>query len=209
VTPATWVEALVALATAAMAITTAYMASKTASAASATRDDAKASQRAAEAAEASVAAARDTLDEIRRGRELEWRPHLSITVPTSKVSGADQVSFDFLAMNLGRGPALQCVCVYMDNRRGAVSGVFEVRPSDREQGHGQTDTAADQYLGDLFAVPDRLPVRTGWVAICWDGLFGYWYRFRPSSVNPDVWTLEEPVPKWVTAIQGTVPDLAR
>jgi hypothetical protein len=140
VTPATWVETAVAVATAAMAITTAYMASKTASAASATRDDAKASQRAAEAAEASVSAARDTLDEIRRGRELEWRPHLSITVPTFKVSGDDQVSFDFLAMNLGRGPALQCVCVYMNNRRGAVSGVFEVRPSDREQGHGQTDT---------------------------------------------------------------------
>ena len=197
------------MATAAMAIATAYMASKTASAASATRDDARASQRAAEAAEASVAAARDTLDEIRRGRELEWRPHLSITVPTHEVSGADEVSFDFLALNLGRGPALQCVCVYVDNRRGAVSGVFGLAPNERQHGHGRTDPTADQYLGDLFAVPDQLPAQTGWIAICRDGLFGYWYRFRSGAVHPDVWTLEGSAPKWLTAVQAILPDLAR
>ena len=197
-----------AVATFAMAIATACMARKTAAAASATRDDADASQRAAKAAEASVAAARDTLDELRRGRELEWRPHLSISVPSHTVSGG-QVTFDFLALNLGRGPALQCVCVYMDNGRGAVSGVFEVRPSDHEKGHGQTDAAADQYLGDLFAVPGQLPAQTGWIAICRDGLFDYWYRFRSGAVHPDVWTLEGEAPGWVTALQAILPDLAR
>ena len=207
-TPPTWVEVAVAVATAAMAITTAYMASKTASAASATRDDAKASQRAAEAAEASVAAARDTLGEIRRGRELEWRPHLSITVPSHTVSGGE-VTFDFLALNLGRGPALQCVCVYVDNRWGAVSSVFELAPSERQLGHGRTDRAADEYLGDLFAVPGQLPAQTGWIATCRDGLFGYWYRFRSGAVHPDVWTLEGKAPEWVTAVQAVLPDLAR
>lgn len=138
------------MSTAVMAIATAYMASKTASAASATLEDAQASGTAARAAETSAAAARDTLDELRRGRELEWRPHLSISVPRHAVNGGDEVSFDFTAVNLGRGPALQCVCVYMDNRRGAVSGIFELAPSQLYQGQGRTDRAAGQYLGRLF-----------------------------------------------------------
>lgn len=192
-----------------MAITTAYMASKTASAASATREDAQASERAAGAAEASAAAARDTVDEIRRGRELEWRPHLSITVPSHTVSGGDEVSFEFNAVNLGRGPALQCVCVYMDDRRGAVSGIFELAPSQLYQGQGRTDRAASQYLGALFAVPGRLPPQTGWIAVCRDGLFGNWYRFMPGTVSPDVWTLEGDAPGWVVASQACLPGLAR
>ena len=192
-----------------MAITTAYMASKTASAASATREDAQASERAAGAAEASAAAARDTLDEIRRGRELEWRPHLSITVPSHTVSGSDEVSFEFKAVNLGRGPALQCVCVYMDNRRGAVSGIFELAPSRSQQGQGRTDRATDQYLGALFAVPGQLPRQTGWIAVCRDGLFGNWYRFMQGTVSPDVWTLAGDPPGWVVASQACLPGSAR
>lgn len=192
-----------------MAAATAYMARKTAAAARATRDDADASQRSAKAAEESAAVGRATLDELQRGRQLERRPHLSVSVPTHSVSGDSMVTFAFVAKNLGRGPALHCVCVGMDDRRGAVSGIFEVGPGGYHEGQGHPDSAADQYLGDLFEVPGNLPAQSGWMTVCRDGLFGYWCRFRPGSVNPDVWVPEGAGPRWVTAVQAILPDLVR
>ncbi len=198
-----------AVATLLMGVATAFMAFKTAAAAEATRDDADASKRSAAAAEESAAVGRATLEDLHRGRELEWRPHLSVTVLSASVRGDSMEKFDFVAENLGRGPALQCVCAYMNGGRGALSGIFEVSPGGRMEGHGGPQTGADQYLGNLFSVPGDLRPDTRWIAICRDGLFGYWYRFRGGTVKPDVWVPDGRGPAWVTAVQAIVPGLAR
>ena len=193
-----------------MAVATAVMAWKTAGVAVATQADADASCRAAKATEDSAAAARATLDELRKGRELDWRPHLSIDIPSHKVASDGRVEFDYSVKNVGRGPALRCVCVFMDNRRAAFSGVFDVGSGDNMVGHGTNwNGVLDRFVGDIFGVDGQIPARNGWVIVCRDGVFGRWYRFRPSTVAPDSWTGEGEGPRWATAVQAVIPELAR
>lgn len=207
-TLATWIEAAVAVATGLLAGATWWMARKTSTAAAATELDAKASQRAAEATEKSAAAAQASLVEIQRGRELEWQPYLSVEVPTTTRSpDPDRLAFVASVRNLGRGPALTCICGLRSGDLVALSGVFDLATQAQTEVVGDSTNYGNPNLRAMFLAKHENTVLQRAMAVCRDGLTGHWYRFIQGTVAPDTWDLVEPAPDWVQLIGIAFPEL--
>jgi len=201
--------AIAALTTVGLAIATFRMASKTADAAEATQRDADASQRAAEATQDSARAAQATVAEMQRTRELEWRPYLSL-VSLGYAKSQDGISFTCNVTNLGRGPALRCVCALFAEEYVAVSPIFNLAPLENHRKSGQSGKVHDfPALSQMFALPGEAAIGQRLMAVCRDGLTGHWFRFIEGTVATSEWdSVTQPVPQWVELIRMALPQLA-
>jgi hypothetical protein len=155
----------------------------------------------AEAGKTAAEAGKQTVAEIQRDRELEYRPYVSWNIVAQTranerivAPGTARVS------NFGRGPAIHCLCclAWMDTSADpiqlATTFLFDLSPQD---------------TGDL-----TLESRAGWMpneemagspipagppglrfAFCQDQL-GNHYRFLPYRLEADVWR-EGPKPRWL------------
>jgi hypothetical protein len=168
-----------------------------------TSQSAKAAERSAAATEVSATAAQASVAEIRRDREMEWRPHLSVGPPNIL---ANLESFVAEVNNLGRGPALRCVCAVWANERALLTQVFDLAPNARERVHGEVNRASE--LNVIFLLDGEPQVSQRSVAICRDGLAGHWYRFTSASVAPDTWDGRTVLgPMWVEILRRAMPEL--
>jgi hypothetical protein len=204
VNPVSWGELAVAGATLILAGVTGFMAWKTSQSVAAMKLDADSSQRAAEATERSAKAAEEGIAEIQRSRELEWRPHLSMAPPII-LAAAD--SFVMRVTNVGRGPALRCVCGVWANERALFSGAFDLPAGESRKVMGdRLGVGAFSNLREMFMVKGELPVAQREIAFCRDWLTGSWYRFLRLKVAPDTWDgVVMPAPSWVLLLQTAVP----
>lgn len=183
-------------------------------AARATKDEAVATEKEAEATFEQAAAtkeqaliANETLKELRRTRELEWRPILVRDESNAGVKDG-KAWRDVSLRNIGRGPALNCLVVReemgTDTARflasqpvslGAAEGL-SLRASELEQ-----PPHSDMLYG--HELPREL-------LICHDQ-FGNYLRFVPGFPSPAVWTWQddelgenddgEGEPSWVTGMK--------
>jgi hypothetical protein len=198
-----------------LAIRTSQMATATEKAAEATEKAAEASEKAAGAAEKEAIEAKATVDEIRRDRELAYRPYISWKVTQlSTASGVVMGDPHIVGANFGRGPALHCICVafwpeVMVKSRSPV--LFDLSPNDSMD--IVTEARDWQVPGpEVTGPPPSAPVPTGWpsyrVAFCQDQL-GNSYRFVPYKVDADAWHPNDPRPAWLTWYEARRKDLER
>jgi hypothetical protein len=169
----------------------------TSQASQATRRAAEATERAAQATRDDADASRATVDEMRRDRELAYRPHLSWVVSGTLSRGEtieDPGSVN--VVNFGRGPAIYCLCFATWKTQGfaATTDLFDVSPN----GDGTVPLlpVVDSVPDDTMAgapVPAGQPNR---LAFCKDQL-GNYYRFVPYQ-DTEVWREGDAErPRWV------------
>ena len=114
------------------------------------------------AADAEASAARDqaaaavaSLDEIRQDRELEFRPHVTVSVDLV----SDNVLFTLTVTNVGRGPALDCaLCAasFVGQHQWASQSLFDLGPGASrrfEQVRTSNGDQATRGLADDLAIP--------------------------------------------------------
>jgi len=199
------VASVAALGTLILAIATWRLAKRTDRVAKATQADAAATTRAAEAGEQSAKAAQAAVEEVRRDRELDWRPYLALDTDTRQTAG-DQVSFEGSMTNVGRGPALVAVFAVLDNNRVALAPPVNIGPGATKPVKGTT--FAGSRLVEMFRVGSELEVNYREMAICRDGLNGYWYRFVGGQPAADVWDRTGVKRVWVRRLEEALPQLA-
>ncbi|MHB1526450.1 MAG: hypothetical protein ACYCZN_09250 [Candidatus Dormibacteria bacterium] len=163
---------------------TGWMAHKTSRMVTATEDDARAS--------------RESVEEIRRSRELDWRPFLSLgagRVP-EKDAAVFRVAGD--VVNVGRGPALYCSWGYTRSGRWAITlGKFTLAPGEvRGVTFGEIMTPVPEAL---FAINGKV-MDDSHVLVCRDGILGAWYRFLPTQGTLDRWDFKGESPDWFAAL---------
>ena len=175
--------------------------------AEATREEARATREQTEATKRHADIALESLEELRRSRELDAQPLIVRQETGARTVGGRAVR-DIDVTNIGRGPALNCVYVRESAaiRREIVrTGAFSLAaghhiPLPAEQIDSDLDSATS-----LFA-SDDLPRE---VLVCQDQ-FGNAFRFTPGFPKPDVIyrrDLDQPhraVPQWATVYSSLV-----
>jgi hypothetical protein len=220
----TWATIVLAVVAALAFVANVYLAIRTSEMTTATKKAAQASEKAAEASEkAAVAAEKQaieataTVDEIKRDRELAYRPYISwklteLSVQNEVVTGNPHVA----GVNFGRGPALHCLCVafwpeVMVKARSSL--LFDLSPDD------EFDVVTEPHVDwpvpgpDVTGQPPSATVPQGYpsarVAFCQDQL-GNSYRFVPWKVDADVWRPDdESRPEWLDWYEARRKDLER
>ena len=192
-----WTDA----ATLAVALATLVLAWFTRSAARASAKASQASKRAARAAKREADATVQLAREAAEDRQLAWRPHIDIQIPTS-ASGPDENSATLSLTNVGNGPALDCaIWAYWGayKRWGVVRGL--VLPA-----HGQVKARvrSGSEPGHAFPVgmldlPDGSahPSSEVYVAVCRDVLGNRW-RFVAGQQPEEVRVNAETEPPWTS-----------
>lgn len=163
-----WI-AVGALVTAAMAVATAYMARRS----------------------------RDAITEIRRDRELTFRPYISWELGSGTYVNA---------VNFGKGPALNAIFCTVDEDQKTWS---TTAPMLRDFSPDQKTSNSDQIMltPGTGPIPPRPKVGNTVprkVAFCEDHL-GNRYRFLPGAVIADVWRPGKRKPDWVAWYEGNAP----
>lgn len=154
--------------------------------AEATQEEAKATLEQATATKESAKAATETLAELRRTRELDWRPHL-VWKYLGGSSSADQVQRQMHIQNLGRGPAINAIYL----REEEISGKRHFMATERlDLAAGAADTFTAATLSkephpELFT-RESLPRE---LMICMDQFYT-WYRFWPRTIQPGTYTVD-------------------
>ncbi|MGB6771675.1 MAG: hypothetical protein WBF51_06675 [Candidatus Dormiibacterota bacterium] len=197
--PANWIELGVVLATLILAGATAWMARKTSKMA-------ESAEKSAAATELSAKAAQESVAEIQQSRQADWLPYLSARI--SELSVREDRVFKALVVNLGRGPAIHCVCGQWTGEKVVLSTIFNVGPGARVSVLGTSSGVRNIVrLQRAFLVLGERPHLAKVITICRDGLVGRWYRFVQGVAAPTIWNLRDPLPEWVELIQNALPEL--
>lgn len=186
-----------------LAVMTSRMARATKDEAVATQEEAKATLDQATATKEQAQIANETLQEIRRSRELEWRP---ILVRTELQSGVfeGKAYREVNLRNIGRGPALNSL--FLREEAGTEGTRFlTCDPVSLAAGEGvdlraiEKDDPPHPNLFDRNELPREL-------LICQDQ-FGNTFRFVPGFPAPMMWSREddeqglEAEPGWVKGMK--------
>lgn len=161
------------------------------------------------AAEAEAKASLATVEEIRRDRELAYRPYLTfeITIATPDIdvtpgtpppapsrANTDTVHF----VNYGRGPALSAIVCEALTSSWRRTKVFDLSADDEGDldvtQHPLAQNPGGGLLGSQYPGQGLLAGR--WAAAFCEDLFGNRYRFQPRLADADVWRPGEPEPGW-------------
>ena len=182
--------------------------------ATATNEAAQASKEAAEAGQAEAAASRATVDEMRRDRELEYRPYLSWRLTEVTTNGrfgpvVDTPSPRVEGANFGRGPALHCLFVafWPDEATKVRSPLlFDLSPNEALSAIVRAEPRGWSVPGRDVTGARPAGAKFIRVAFCQDQL-GNSYRFVPFRVDADVWQPKEPRPAWLDWYEARRKDL--
>lgn len=152
----------------------------------AARDTLDATRKLVVAAEAEALAARDqaaaaiaSLDEIRQDRELEFRPHVTVSIDLV----TSNVEYQLTVTNVGRGPALDCaLCAYafVVEHQWASQPIFDLGPGVSRRFVQVRTSNADQAtrgLTDDLTVPQDGFV----VVVAYQDVLGTRYRAVQGS----------------------------
>jgi len=196
-----------------MAAATKLAADATKRAAAATEAAAAATQDEAQATREEATAATKMIDEVRRDRELAYRPYLSWRITEATLANGivqDNPSPRLYCANFGRGPALHCLCVafwpnVMIKVRSTI--LFDLSPNESTHDPGAETVRVEprgwnvpstEIIGQEAAAGEHVPPggSSMRVAFCQDQL-GNAYRFVPFKVDADVWRPDEQHPPWL------------
>ncbi len=208
-----------------MAAATKLAAEATKRAAAATEAAAAATQDEAQATREEAAATTKMVDEVRRDRELAYRPYLSWRLTEANlVAGIvqDHPSPRLWCANFGRGPALHRLCVafwpsVMIKVRSTI--LFDLSPNESTHDPGAETVRAEprgwdlpsvEIIGQPAAAAEHVPPGgpSMRVAFCQDQLRNA-YRFVPFKVDADVWRPGEQRPPWLDWYEQRRTDLER
>lgn len=186
-------EGLVAAGTFLLAIATFVLAFFTWRNVRLTRGLVDATKRAAEAGKTTAETGQQTVAEIRRDRELEYRPYVSWGVGSQQRAGKRITEpGSAIVANFGRGPAIHCLCCLTwtdssaDSLWLATTDLFDISPQEkREVGHLRKRTGL-LPTEDIAGGPIPIDSPGLRFAFCQDQL-GNHYRFVPYRVEADVW----------------------
>ena len=155
------------------------------------------------ATEADAQASRESVEEFRRSRELDWRPFLTFGAGRLPDKGAPAFRGVGDVVNVGRGPALYCTWGYTSaGRWGVTIGKFALSPG--EQKSIAFDEIRTPVPVALFAYRGKV-IDDSHVLICRDGILGTWYRFLPIQGTIDRWDLKGEAPDWFAAFMELHP----
>jgi hypothetical protein len=160
-----------------------------------TRDAAQASRKEAEAATR-------TIEEMRRDRDLSWQPYLITGHATVAAQRTTTV------INIGRGPAVNCL--YANRFRGAWAkkGVFGLGPS-QEEVMWTPEAAAPPIPAALFEYKGLELDNVDQVEaiFCQDVVQDKVFRFIVGRPGYDVWRTGDLPPQWGQALVQLEPHL--
>lgn len=160
------------------------MAHKTSKMVTATEEDARAS--------------RESVEEFRLSRELDWRPFLTIGPGRVPDEGAAVFRVEGDVVNMGRGPALYGSWGYTRaGRWGITIGKFALSPGELKS--IAFDEIRTPVPEALFAFKGKV-MDDSHVLICRDGILGTWYRFLPVQGTLDRWDFNGEPPDWFVAL---------
>jgi type VI protein secretion system component VasK len=169
-----------------MAVATNRAAQATQDEAKATQEEARATLQQATATQDQAKAASETLAELKRTRELDWRPDL-VWKYLGGSTNPYQVKRQMRIQNLGRGPALNAIYMREEDQSGKRHFILS-EPLDLAAGAAETTEAVTQSKDahpEQFT-RDTLPREQ---MICTDQFYT-WYRFWPRTFQPETYTVE-------------------
>ena len=182
-----------------LALKTRALTKKTMDLAMKTEEVAKQTARAADAGAREAKATEALAAEARRDRELTWQPLLTVDMPTEGWSSQSSPYIErLIVMNVGRGPAVECIYASRHDAEWCLLTVEGIR----EGGDSGTRVAGNQTRmipWELFEPPEHATDRTSRlmrVLMCSDQ-FGNRYRFGgfPAEVSR---VSDEKRPGWAT-----------
>ncbi len=154
--------------------------------AEATQEEAKATLEQATATKEQAKAATDTLAELKRTRELDWRPHL-VWKDLGGSSTPDRIERKLHVQNLGRGPAINAIYLREEEPSGKRHFIAS-DPFDLAAGAAEAVTAVTQpkpaHPGQFTR--NTLPREE---MVCMDQFYT-WYRFWPRTIQPEMFTVD-------------------
>lgn len=156
------------------------------------RDNKKIIAATQEGARASLA----SIDEIKRDRELGYRPFLSFEMTVFHSAGS--TTPDTLhVVNVGRGPAINAMfaLVLADASEWRRTRVFDA-PSDDPEGGDLPIAVRNRKPPSLEILGFKEASGRAYAMFCEDSL-GNCYRFHPRKTPPDVWHSGDGEPVWL------------
>jgi hypothetical protein len=156
------------------------------------RDNKKIISATQEEARASLA----SIEEIKRDRELGYRPFLSFEI-TEFHSAGSTTPDNLHVVNVGRGPAINGMfaLVLADGSEWRRTKVFEA-PSDDPEGGDLPIEIRKRKPPSLEVLGFKEPSGRAYAMFCEDSL-GNGYRFHPRKTPPEVWHPGETEPVWL------------
>lgn len=157
---------------------------------------------AAQAAKKEAEAATRTVQEIRRDRDLSWQPYLV----TGSTTVAAQVTTT--AINIGRGPAVNCLYAARSKNGWMRTGVFALAPGQEkamlilDHGDPPLPVALFEYQGLELDQVDMVRA-----LFCQDVVGDKLFRFIAGRAGHDVWRVGEPAPQWAQTLVRLEPGL--
>jgi len=175
---------------------------------------ARATRGAAQAAKEEAAASRATVDEMRRDRDLAYRPYLSWRVAEISTQAGivvDNPSPRVVGANFGRGPVLHCLFVafwpkQMIKTRSTL--LFDVSPNQDFTPEVRIEPRPWTIPHQDVAGPQAPDTEFFRIAFCQDQL-GNTYRFVPFQVAADVWRPSDARPTWLEWYEQRRTDLEK
>jgi len=142
------------------------------------------------AAEKQATASLATVEEIKRDRELAYRPYLIWTFTEFRETEYDPTtdySDTLRVQNIGRGPAVNGVYCMLLVKTWRRSPTFDSPPGDDGpmKSYGQ---AGPRPPEDFLGYQDE---GGRWEAMFCEDQLGNVYRFRPLVTKPDIWPAEK------------------
>ncbi len=178
-----------------------------------TRGLIEATKSAAEAGRTTAEAGTQTVAEIQRDRELEYRPYVSWGIGSQTRAG-DRIVEPGIAgvSNFGRGPTIHCLCclAWMDTAADplqfATTVLFDLSPQDTGQLALERRSG---WMPNAEIAGSQIPIGAPGLrfAFCQDQL-GNHYRFVPYRLEADVWR-EGAKPRWLEFYQEHLTALSR
>lgn len=160
-------------------------------------------------------AARDSLEEVRRDRELQVAPYLSFEYPLP-ASDPNHL-FTARLRNLGRGAAIRCIVIIgRENHEGRLSGRFDIGPGKEVDARlvpvpagvePGTPHEHPTFRKELFVDPKSPIFPGGVVMYCSSISRAAVYRFQQGRAADEPWYFGQPRPYWADALHRFAPDL--
>lgn len=170
-----------------------------------TREMSKQTKRMADAAGREATASHNMVDEVRKDREISALPYLTWDISRWPDNGTGDEVQEFKVGNFGRGPAINCRFVSVQDGRLRQSLRFEL--SANEKGH-LIAFVHDYPLDDPSEIlGDRGPLNIYHAMFCADQ-FGTLYRYRYRQPVADTWRVGDPTVPWASWYERLPPGIS-
>lgn len=156
------------------------------------------------AAREEVAASRAMIEEVRKDREISALPYLTWSIRKWPPSGTTSEVQEFAVANFGRGPAINCRFVSVQDGQRRQSLRFDLSAQEAGQLVAYVHRESLHDPGAILGDRDQLTIYHA--LFCYDQ-FGNMYRFRIGEQKPDTWTEGDEAPEWAKWYKNLPPGI--